>query len=215
MALSYFGDDVPVARLLKETPVLKDEDGNDVGSSGQQLALWALHAGYDVDFFCADFQIIDLSWANLSTQEQLVRMNQSRDTHIAPSLGKHFSRLYMDSYIELLTNGASLHIMPYISSALISERLTTGPIIACVNHAVLSNKGRTRNIALRESTPDDIHGTVSNHFIVITGIDTQGRFTFADPWNEPSFHAIEPDHLTCAISAAQIECDAIAFQLSK
>ncbi len=69
-------------------------------------------------------------------------------------------------------------------------------------------------IGLRESVSDDVQGKVYNHSFIIYGNNEVGNFLIADRWEQPGFHEIEPERMLATISAAQIECDNLLFQIS-
>ena len=66
---------------------------------------------------------------------------------------------------------------------------------------------------MRKIDDDDIHGKITNHSVVVYGKDETGNYLINDPWKELGFHVIEPEHLLCAITAAQVECDNLILQL--
>lgn len=66
---------------------------------------------------------------------------------------------------------------------------------------------------IREEVLDDIHGEVGTHSVVVYGNTEDGSLLLADPWD--GFTKVEPETLLCAITAAEIECDAMYFQVSK
>ena len=60
--LSYYDDKVTPNDILSEISVNKDSEGNDIGAINQNLAVYCLKRGYNVDIYSADFQLLDLSW---------------------------------------------------------------------------------------------------------------------------------------------------------
>jgi hypothetical protein len=67
--------------------------------------------------------------------------------------------------------------------------------------------------SVRQEVLDDINGEVGTHSVVIYGNEEGGSFLLADPWD--GLTKVEPETLLCAITAAEIECDAMCFQVSK
>jgi hypothetical protein len=215
MLLSHYGQDLSPQDIMQAVPVNKNDQGEDWGSINQQLATWCLGQGFNVELHTADFQIIDLSWAQLAKAELIERMNQAKDHRDVPALGQTWSRIYMQSYLDFLEAGGNLHISPYMTTKLLDQLLERGPILALVCYAVLYNVGRTTDIALRTSQPDDIDGKLVNHSLVIHGRDEQGNYLLADPWKEPGRQVVAPEQLLCAMTAAQMECDNLLFQISR
>jgi hypothetical protein len=163
--------------------------------------------------YTADFEVIDLSWAKLSKEKMLERMELAKNHRDVPALGKQWSQIYMQSYIDFLKAGGELNIRPYMTTKLLDELLPQGPLLACVCFAVLYNRGRGKDESLRKGKLDDIDGKVVNHSIVIHGKDQKGNYLLADPWEEPGFHTIESERLLAAMTASQMECDNLLFQL--
>jgi hypothetical protein len=213
MLLSHYGQELSAEQIIDSVPVGKNDHGEDWGTINQQLATWCLGQGYSVELHTADFQIIDLSWAKLAKAELIERMELAKDHRDVPALGKAWSRLYLQSYIDFVKAGGELHIWPFMTTQLIDGMLASGPLLACVCYSVLYNIGRSKNIGLRESRPDDLNGKIENHSVVIYGRDENGNYLVADPWKEPGRHIVEPEHLLCAMTAAQVECDNLVFQV--
>lgn len=215
MLLSFFGKTFTPEEITEIIPVNKNDKGEDWGTITQQIATWCISQGFDVEMHTADFQIIDLSWMKLSKDEQLNRMELAKDHREVPSLGKEWSKIYMQSYIDFLNSGGELHIQPRMSVELIEKLLPNSPIMLCVCYNVLYGCGRSKDTGLRESEPDDIEGKITNHFVVIVGKSETDNYLIADPWRQPGVHEIESERLIIAMTAAQIECDNILFQLKE
>ncbi len=212
--LSSYDDTRTPEQLIEQLPVLKGGNGEDFGSINQRLATWCISQGYEVEMHTADFEVIDLSWASLDTNAQLERMKLAKQYRKVPSIGKMWTDLYMQSYIDFLEAGGSLYIHPYMTTKLIDDALMTGPLLICVCNNVLFDGGRsTHESKLRDSTPDDLEGKLFNHSVVLYGKNKQGTYLIADPWRKPGFHEIEPERLLAAMTSAQMECDNLFFQL--
>ncbi len=132
-----------------------------------------------------------------------------------PALGKEWSAIYTQSYIDFVEAGGELHIHPYMTTALLDSLLPDSPLLLCVSYNVLYGTGRSKNVALRKSEPDDLKGKLTNHSIVIYGKDNDGNYLIADPYKEPGLHTVEPERLLACMAAAQMECDNLFFQLKK
>lgn len=213
--LSFFGVDTSPEAVAAKVPVNKNDNGDDWGTINQQLATWCLSEGYEVEMHTADFQIIDLSWAELPKDKLLERMKVARGHRDVPALGKEWSEIYMQSYIDFVEAGGKLYIHPYMTTYLLDSKLATSPLLHCVCYNVLYRTGRDKNIALRKSEPDDLDGKLANHSIVIYGKTDGGNYLIADPYKDPGTHEIEPERLLAAMATAQMECDNLFFQLRK
>lgn len=211
--LSFYGSNITPEVLLEEVPVAYRDDGSEWGTINQHLATWCTEQGFTVDLYTADFQVIDLSWARLSRDDLLARMKKAQNLRNVPGLGKESSEEYMESYASFVKAGGNLHIDPYIGAELLDNLLQEGPLLLCVCPAVLYNTGRSKHVGLRKSVSDDLRGKISNHSIVLYGIDDNGDYLFSDPWEGDQ--KVTPEQLVCAIQAAQIECDNLLFQIKK
>ncbi|HSX02145.1 MAG TPA: C39 family peptidase [Candidatus Saccharimonadia bacterium] len=215
MLLSHYGQELSPEHIMESVPVGKNDQGEDWGTINQQLATWCRSQGYGVELHTADFQIIDLSWANLAQVKLIERMELAKDHRVVPALGKAWSQIYLQSYIDFVKAGGGLYIRPFMTTGLIDDLLVNGPLLVCICYSVLYNTGRSKNIGLRESKDDDLSGKVENHSVVIYGRDKHGNYLVADPWKEPGRHVIESERLLCAMTAAQIECDNLLFQVHR
>lgn len=213
MLLSFFGVTLTPEEIALKVPIIKNNKGEDWGTINQQLAAWCISLGYVVDMYTADFQVIDLSWANLPKKKSLEKMKAAKEKRDIPALGKEGSKIYMQSYIDFLNSGGNLHIKSYITTSLIDSLLANSPLLVGVCYNVLYGTGRSRDVALRKSVPDDLNGKLTNHSIIIYGKDNNGNYMIADPYLEPGRHEIESERLLVSMTAAQMECDNLVIKL--
>lgn len=213
MLLSFFGRDTTPEDVMAAVPIIKNDNGEDWGTINQNLASWCISQGFDVDMYTADFQVIDLSWASLPKDQLIERMEISKSERDIPSLGREWSKIYMQSYIDFVNAGGKLHIQPYMTTELIDSLLPDSPLLICVCYNVLYGVGRSRSVGLRQSEPDDLHGKLANHSILIYGKDDDGNYLIADPWHKPGKHLVESERLLASMASAQMECDNLLFQL--
>lgn len=195
-------------------PVRKNTKGEDWGTLNQDLAKWCLSQGFDVTMHSADFQILDTSWAGLSSDELLQRLIRVKGHRDVPSLGKEFSELYTQSYIDFLNAGGELHVHQYLSEKLLDDFLADGPMIVCVCVNVFYGEGRTKDLnvpTLRKSQTDDVNGGLYGHAVVVHGKNDIGEYMIADPWKEPGLYTVNADKLIGAMYAAQIDTDTSMF----
>jgi hypothetical protein len=198
--------------VIEKIPVIRDEQGNDMGTAGQHIAQWLCSLGYEVNLYSADFQTLDLSWETLQKTELLEQLHTIKDVRNNPSLGKKWSKIYVEGYIDFLENGGNLHIEPYISSRLLDTLLTSGPVLTTVNFNVLYNIGRTINNQHLETTPEPMNGKLMNHFNLLIG-EEEGAYIISDPWQKPGTHTIAKELFVASIQAAQLECDNLVIQI--
>lgn len=215
MLLSYHGESITPEEIMNIVPVRKRDDGTDWGTINQDLANWCINKGYKVTLYTADLGIIDMSWKDLETEQQVERMELAKETRNYPSLGKEPSSIYVQTYIDFLKLGGKLIIEPFFTTRIIDEAIAQSPVLACVFAPTLYKKGRQTDIGLRTSKPDDINGNMVNHSIVIVKKLPNDNYLIADPWQEPGYAEIEPEHLLAAMASSIYECDNLFFQLKK
>lgn len=218
MLLSHFNRRITIENLLEQVPQACNEKGEPIGSLTAQLAGWCLRQGFRVDFISFDFLITDLSWAGLDNQELLKKLESVKNVRDIHNVGgKHWSREYVQAYIDLVMGGGELSIRPHITSQLLYEWLKTGPIFVNILSSVVHGTGRARypesETSKRLRIPDDINGTVGTHSVVIYGNDSDGNFLVGDPWD--GLGVINVETMLCAITAAELECDSQCFRLVK
>ena len=212
--LSHYSKNISVENITSEISLGVNNLGEPIGTINQQLATWCIGLGYKVKMYTFDCQVIDQSWGALYTDALIARLDEAKAYRNVAALGAEWSAIYLQSYIDFLNARGELIIRPYVSSALLYALLNNGPLLACVCFNTLYGTGRSRNTGLRQSVLDDMHGTTTNHSIVIHGVTNNGEFVIADPWEKPGTHTIEPDRMLAAITAAQIECDNLFFQIN-
>lgn len=213
--LSYYGKDITAEQIMNDIPVGFNDQGEPWGTINQQLATWCIGQGYKVKMYTFDCQVIDQSWRDLSKAKLIERLEAAKAGRNVPSLGEEWSKAYLQSYIDYLNAGGELHIQSYVTSKLLYKLLKDGPLLACVCFNTMYGTGHSKNIGLRQSEIDDVNGNSTNHSIVIYGVTEKGDFEIADPWREPGTHVIEPERMLASITAAQVECDNLFFQLEK
>lgn len=216
--LSHENHDAAVTDLLEEVPQAKNEDGSPIGSLTAQLAEWCVKQGYHVDFTSFDFLITDLSWSGLSNEQLLAKLQAVKDVRDVHNVGgKHWSKEYVKAYINFIKAGGTLSIRPHVTSKLLYDELQNGPVYVNICSSVVHGTGRQQHpepeTDKRLSVDDDIHGAIGTHSVVIYGNDSDGNFLVADPWD--GLEVINPETMLCGITAAELECDAQCFQISR
>lgn len=213
--LSYYGKDITAEQIMADIPVSLNDKGEPWGTINQQLATWCIGQGHKAKMYTFDCQVIDQSWRMLDKVKLIERLDAAKAGRNVPALGEEWSKTYLQSYIDYLNAGGELHIEPYVTTRLLYELLADGPLLACVCFNTMYGSGHSKDVGLRQSEIDDVNGKNTNHSIVIYGVTESGDFEIADPWQEPGTHIIEAERMLAAITAAQIECDNLFFQLDK
>ena len=210
--LSHYGVHFEPEELIAQLPVIKDEQGRAFGTTMQQLATWCLGQGFRVTIYSCDFQVLDLAWSKLSSEDILGRLSAVKETRNVPSLGKHLTETYVDAYTEFLRAGGELRISPWLDAHTLYEIVRNGPISFAVASNVFYERGRSINTGLRTGVPNDLEGVLGTHSVVINGFDSSGDFLISDPWvPDPKF--VTRDKLLAAFSSAAYLCDNLFFQI--
>lgn len=213
--LGYYDKNISVDEISEKVPQVHNEKGEPFGTINQQMATWCLSLGFKVKMYTFDCQVIDQSWAKLSKEKLLERLEARKQGWEVPALGKLWTEAYIQSYIDFLKGGGELHIQPGVTTKLLYSLLEKGPVLPLVSFSSLHGKGRSVIKNEEESVYDDVEGRALNHSIVIYGVDEEGNFLIADPYEKPGMHTIDPERMLTAISTAQIECDNLLFVLEK
>jgi hypothetical protein len=211
MQLSHYGSSLTPEDIYRSAP-RADVDGAELpGSLTAQLATWALGKGHTARLTTFDFLIIALAWASLDSPRLISRLKAVRDSHHVSSLGKALSRTYVDGYVQYLEAGGQLVILPHVSSSGIYEKLQSGPVGVSVCTAPLDGHGRLAEAMPGREVADDVSGAIGTHSVVVYGNTSSGDFLLADPWR--GLTQVSREALICAMTAAEIECDALCFEI--
>ncbi|MCF3651127.1 C39 family peptidase [Synoicihabitans lomoniglobus] len=165
----YFGEEIPLPRLIKEVPKL--ETG---GTLGVLLATDALRRGYQATIYSYNLQVFDPTWFGLDATALVAKLAAQRKVRRSEKL-----KLACAAYEEYLKLGGRIRFEP-LSGALIRRYLNRNvPILAGLSSTYLYQ-------AMREHGPndddDDLRGNPSGHFVVMSGYDRKERLVhIADP----------------------------------
>jgi hypothetical protein len=211
MQLSHYGSHLTPEDICQSAPRAVVDGVALRGSLATQLACWAIGHGYSARLTTYDFLIIDLAWAPLDTDAVIARLLAVRETRNVPSLGAGMSWTYVDEYVRFLRAGGELRILPHVSSSSLYEKLRHGPIGVSVCTAPLYGHGRMAAALPGHEIADDADGAIGTHSLVVYGHTASGDFLLADPWRGRT--QVTRDALICAMTAAEIECDALCMEI--
>jgi len=210
MQLSHYGSTLTPRDIYRSAPRAEVDGVQLAGSLATQLATWAIGRGFKARVTTFDFLVIDLAWASLDGPALTARLSAVRDSRRVPSLGEAMSRTYIDEYVRYLEAGGELDILPHVSSSSLYEKLRRGPIGVTVCTAPLYDHGRMSEALPGRETADDVNGAIGTHSVVLYGNTESGDFLLADPWR--GLTQVARDALICAMTAAEIECDALCME---
>lgn len=199
----YFDDVLPLAKVVAEIPQLVDG-----GTLAVVLGRHALERGYKATLYTFDVQLFDPTWFRQKSEkpdllsEKLQRQIAVKDS---PKL-----RTATEAYLDFLKLGGQIR-MQDLTSELIRKYLNrSAPILTGLSATYLYQENRE----LPDSTPDDIRGWPSGHFVVLSGYDRKEReVLIADPLHpnpiaEGQYYHVSIDRVKCAILLGVMTFDA-------
>jgi len=197
----YFGDSVPLPRIIEEIPQL--EDG---GTLAVVMACHALQRGYQATIYTYNVHVFDPTWFRPNTDSLVERLETQRKSAELPRL-----QMACSEYLDFLRLGGKLR-MEDLTSELIRRFLKNStPILTGLSATYLYRAKREFG---RDSVPDDVRGSPVGHFVVLCGYDQSNRTVLvADPLqpnplaNEPMY-AVEIDRVKNAILLGIVTHDA-------
>ncbi|GIX47255.1 MAG: hypothetical protein KatS3mg131_1466 [Candidatus Tectimicrobiota bacterium] len=165
----YYGDEVPLAQLIAETPRLPNG-----GTLAVFLALHALRRGYRATIYTYNVQLFDPTWFRPGGPD----LRQRLRAQLAHKRG-HTLRVATRAYLEFLDRGGKVRLVD-LSPALLSRYLHRGiPILTGLSATYLYRCAREYG---PQGEPDDVRGTPVGHFVVLCGYDRRRRqVVVADP----------------------------------
>ena len=197
----YFGDSVPLPKIIDEIPQL--EDG---GTLAVVMACHALTRGYQATIYTYNVQVFDPTWFQPGSDSLAERLDAQRMTADSTRL-----RMACSEYLDFLRLGGKLR-MEDLTSELIRRFLKNStPILTGLSATYLYRAKREFG---RDSIPDDVRGSPVGHFVVLCGYDQSNRTVLvADPLqpnplaNEQTY-AVEIDRVKNAIMLGIVTHDA-------
>jgi hypothetical protein len=202
----YHGDDLPLTQVIEEAPAF--EGG---GTLAVMLGCHALKRGYDARIFTFNLQVFDPTWFNseghiregLKLEEKLQAQMQVKP--------KEKLQRACESYLEFLKLGGKVR-MEDLTGNLIRRYLKQSiPVLTGLSSTYLY---RERREIPATSTPDDIAGLPSGHFVVLCGYDSIERSVLvADPFHPNPLSAdfkyeVSLDRVVCSILLGILTYDA-------
>jgi hypothetical protein len=177
----YFGDDVPLEDLIAEVPQI--EGG---GTHAVALANHALRRGYGALIHTYDLTVFDPSWFEGRPDDVSERLRAQMRVKPDPELAAA-----TDAYLEFLELGGELTMQDLTPGLLRRWLEQDRPILTGLSATFLYRAAR--EVGGRKLVPDDVSGSPTGHFVVLSGWDADERSVrVADPLaDNPRFH----DHI--------------------
>ena len=164
----YYGDDLPLEQVIKETGAL--EGG---GTLGVMLGCHALARGYRVHLYTYNLHVFDPSWFENGPRDLAPRLRAQADAKDDAKL-----RNATDYYIRFLGSGGAVRFEDLRPSLLRRYLKKEVPILTGLSATYLYHSPRER-----EFVDDDIGGEPVGHFVILSGYDAATRkVNVADPY---------------------------------
>ncbi len=165
----YFGDEVPLERVIAEVPVLENGGTLDV-----LLANHALTHGYSARIFTYNVQMFDPTWFKQKGVDLAERLRLQLEHKDSSRL-----RVATEAYLLFLERRGELRFEE-LTTALVRKYLNRHiPILTGLSATYLYGSAREFG---PEGRPDDIRGKPAGHFVVLCGYNKQTREVLvADP----------------------------------
>jgi hypothetical protein len=197
----YFGDEVSLAQVIGEVPVLENGGTLDV-----LLANHALMRGYSARIFTYNVQMFDPTWfgsIKVDLAERLTRQLEHKDSERL--------RIATEAYLLFLRRGGDLRFEE-LTTALVRKYLARNiPILTGLSATYLYGSAREFG---PDGRPDDIRGKPAGHFVVLCGYDRDTREVLvADPLQKNPLsgtnqYKVSIDRVICAILLGILTYDA-------
>jgi hypothetical protein len=167
----YFGDDVPLRRVIAEVDVL--EGG---GTLAVFLGRHALARGYRAVIYTYNLTVFDPTWFAPGAPPLQRKLEQQMRRKREPKLLRACA-----AYLDFLAQGGEVRCEE-LTPALLRRYLVRGlPILTGLNATYLYNCARERQAGAR-IVYDDIGGESTGHFVVVHGYDRRRHLAqVADP----------------------------------
>lgn len=167
----YYGDDLPLDRIIAETREL--ETG---GTLAVFLAAHALQRGYDATIYTYNLEVFDPTWFVRPDVELAERLKEQMKYKNDAKLG-HATQ----GYLEFLRLGGRIEFAE-LGPELIRRYLKHGvPILTGLSATYLYRSAR--ETGAKVTTYDDLRGEPAGHFVVLCGYRRERRAVLiADPY---------------------------------
>ena len=196
----YYEDVLPLTQVVNEIPQLVDG-----GTLAVVLGHHALRRGYRATLLTFDLHVFDPTWFSASPEQLSEKLREQMAVKETPKF-----RAATRSYLEFLEHGGQIQ-MQDLTNELIRKYLNRSvPILTGLSATYLYQEKRE----LLDSTPDDIRGHPTGHFVVLCGYDRKNReVLIADPLHpnpmaEGQRYHVSIDRVKCAILLGVMTYDA-------
>jgi hypothetical protein len=173
----HFGENVSLGQVIKETSMLGEEGGTVAVS----LANMALRRGYEARIYTYNLEVFDPTWflggVDLAEKLRLQAVHKKSKPRL-----QHITQ----EYLEYLNLGGQIRFDD-LTPRLLTRYLKQGiPVLTGLSSTYLYHEARE----LPSTSPDDVAGDPTGHFVVLTGYDKEKReVDVADPLQVNPLHS--------------------------
>lgn len=188
----YYGDDLPLAKVIDEVPTLPGG-----GTLSVMMACHALRRGYRAAIYTYELQLFDPTWfvpGGPDRKERLAAQMAAKDD---PKL-----HLASRAYLEFFELGGELRFEDLTKTLIRGFLRRSIPIITGLSATYLYRTAR-------EFGPgdeyDDVRGTPSGHFVVLCGYDRGNRTVLvadpllSNPVGKGQYYEVDINRVICSI----------------
>lgn len=202
----YYGDDIPLARVIGEVKPL--DDG---GTLAVLLGSHALRRGYNATLYTCNLQVFDPTWAGMDADGLTAKLEARLEGKTNPKL-RHAIRGYLQ-YLEL---GGEVRF-DEINARLLHKHLKKDkPVLTGLSATYLYRSARER---ASDSDPsrseyDDVTGDPAGHFVILRGYDKINRKVlvadplYPNPMAGGRYYEVDTHRLICSILLGALTYDA-------
>jgi len=204
----YFGDELPLERVIEETGKLAQG-----GTLGVLLGCHALKRGYQARIYSYNLQVFDPTWFRPGAPPLADRLRAQLNATDSPRLVAA-----SEYYLEFLAHGGQIR-MQDLTRKLIRETLDRQlPILTGLSATYLYGEARELAVQTPEGgtrfVHDDVRGVPAGHFVVLCGYDrARKEVLIADPYlpnplGRQHHYIVGIDRVVCAILLGILTYDA-------
>lgn len=202
----YYGDDIPLARVMKEAARLRWG-----GTLAVMLACHALRRGYRASIHTYNLEVFDPTWfAETPAGEKPVDLAKKLRGRMKAKKGKRL-KAEIRAYLEFIDLGGKVDFQD-LTPGLITRYLRDGrPVLTGLSSTYLYRTPREYGPRYDD---DDVRGDPAGHFVVLFGHDAEANtVSVADPLEpNPPFNShvyeVGMDRLICSILLGILTYDA-------
>lgn len=165
---NYYEDDIALERVIEET---KELEGG--GTLAVYLGIHALERGYQASLFTFNLEVFDPTWWQSEKFDLAGKLREQLKYKRKEKLRKA-----TEGYLEFLALGGRIRheeMRPRLLRRYLDRNI---PILTGLSATYLYQSERE----LEDTTPDDLRGEPSGHFVVLAGYDREDKEVLvADP----------------------------------